>query len=103
MSVPTIKKGVSGRVTNHALDIGLHVEPLRRVVHVIQFQEGLMEIDPIVTAVQELRWLAGVKTPVIDVVLALVQERARVAGLYPTDHAHLEQTPKAEWQDGAKI
>ncbi len=41
-----------------------------------------MEIDPIVTAVQELGrpW---VKTPVIDVVLALVQERARVAGLYP--------------------
>jgi 2-dehydropantoate 2-reductase len=42
-----------------------------------------MEIDPIVTAVQELGQLAGVKTPVIDVVLALVQERARVAGLYP--------------------
>ncbi len=59
-----------------------------------------MEIDPIVTAVQELGRLAGVKTPVIDVVLALVQERARVAGLYPADHAHLEQAPNAESQDG---
>ena len=44
-----------------------------------------MEIDPIVTAVQELGRLAGVKTPVIDVVLVLVQERAKVAGLYPGD------------------
>ncbi len=41
MSVPTIKNNVSDTVTNHALDIGLHVEPLRRVVHVIQFQDGL--------------------------------------------------------------
>ena len=62
-----------------------------------------MEIDPIVTAVQELGRLAGVKTPVIDVVLALVQERARVAGLYPADHAHLEQAPNAQSQDGRRI
>jgi hypothetical protein len=34
------------------------------------------------------------------VVLALVQERARVAGLYPADHAHLQQAPNAESQDG---
>ena len=59
-----------------------------------------MEIDPIVTAVQELGRLAGVKTPVIDVLLALVQERARVAGLYQADHVHLEQAPNAESQDG---
>jgi 2-dehydropantoate 2-reductase len=44
-----------------------------------------MEIDAIVTAVQELGRLAGVATPTIDMVLALVQERARVAGLYPSD------------------
>jgi 2-dehydropantoate 2-reductase len=44
-----------------------------------------MEIDAIVTAVQELGRLAGVATPAIDTVLALVQERARVAGLYPSD------------------
>ncbi len=42
-----------------------------------------MEIDALVTAVQELGRLAEVPTPYIDCVLALVQQRARVAGLYP--------------------
>lgn len=44
-----------------------------------------MEIDAIVKAVQELGQLVGVKTPMIDTVLALVQERARAAGLYPAE------------------
>ena len=42
-----------------------------------------MEIDALVTAVHELGCLVGVPTPTIDVVLALVQQRARVAGTYP--------------------
>ncbi len=41
-----------------------------------------MEIDAIVTAVQELGRLVGRPTPAIDLVLALVQERGRQAGLY---------------------
>jgi 2-dehydropantoate 2-reductase len=41
-----------------------------------------LEIDALVTAVQELGRLTRVATPVIDAVLALVQERARAAGLY---------------------
>ena len=41
-----------------------------------------LEIDALVTAVQELGRLTGVSTPVVDAVLALVQERARAAGLY---------------------
>lgn len=41
-----------------------------------------MEIDALVTSVQELGRLAGVPTPTIDVVLALVRQRAEVAGLY---------------------
>jgi len=41
-----------------------------------------MEIDALVTVVQELGRLAGVATPVIDAVLALVQERGRALGLY---------------------
>jgi 2-dehydropantoate 2-reductase len=41
-----------------------------------------MEIDPLVTVVQEMGRLVGVPTPTIDTVLALVQQRARVAGLY---------------------
>ncbi|MDA0679264.1 MAG: 2-dehydropantoate 2-reductase [Proteobacteria bacterium] len=41
-----------------------------------------MEIDALVTVVQELGKLVGVPTPTVDVVLALVQQRARVAGTY---------------------
>ena len=40
-----------------------------------------MEIDPLVKVVQELGKLTNVPTPTIDVVLALVEQRARVAGL----------------------
>jgi 2-dehydropantoate 2-reductase len=41
-----------------------------------------MEIDALVTAVREMGDLAGVPTPTIDTVLALIQQRARVAGSY---------------------
>jgi 2-dehydropantoate 2-reductase len=41
-----------------------------------------MEIDALVTAVQELGRLTGVPTPTIDVVLALVRQRARLLGCY---------------------
>jgi 2-dehydropantoate 2-reductase len=41
-----------------------------------------MEIDALVSAVQEMGRLVEVPTPTIDVVLALVRQRARIAGLY---------------------
>lgn len=41
-----------------------------------------MEIDALVTVVQEMGQLTEVPTPKIDIVLALIQQRARVAGLY---------------------
>ena len=41
-----------------------------------------LEIDALVTAVQEMGRLVKVATPTIDAVLALVQERGRQAGLY---------------------
>lgn len=41
-----------------------------------------MEIDALVTVVQELGRLVNVETPNIDAVLALVQQRARLAGCY---------------------
>jgi len=41
-----------------------------------------MEIDALVTAVQELGRLTGVATPTIDAVLALVKLRGRMAGSY---------------------
>lgn len=42
-----------------------------------------MEIDPLLGAVVEMGRLVGIETPVCDVVLALVRQRARVAGCYP--------------------
>lgn len=41
-----------------------------------------MEIDALITAVQELGRIVNVPTPTIDTVLALVQLRGRVAGCY---------------------
>jgi 2-dehydropantoate 2-reductase len=51
-----------------------------------------MEIDALVTAVQELGRLVEVPTPTVDTVLALVRQRARLAGCYaaePTTCARL--------------
>ena len=41
-----------------------------------------MEIDALVTSVQELGRLTRTQTPTIDTVLALIMLRARIAGLY---------------------
>lgn len=41
-----------------------------------------MEIDVMVTAVQEMGRLVDIETPVIDAVAALVKQRARMAGCY---------------------
>ena len=43
-----------------------------------------MEIDALVAAVQEIGQLVDVPTPKIDLVLALIRERGRQAGLYTT-------------------
>jgi len=43
-----------------------------------------LEIDALLTAVQEMGRLAGVKTPYVDTVLALVQQMGRSNGVYPT-------------------
>lgn len=41
-----------------------------------------MEIDPLVTVVQEMGRLTEIPTPALDTVLALVAQRAKIAGLY---------------------
>jgi 2-dehydropantoate 2-reductase len=41
-----------------------------------------MEIDPLVAVIQEMGRLVDVPTPTIDIVLALVRQRAKVAGLH---------------------
>jgi 2-dehydropantoate 2-reductase len=43
-----------------------------------------LEIDALLTSVQELGRIVDLPTPYIDSVLALVQQMGRVAGLYPT-------------------
>lgn len=40
-----------------------------------------MEIEPLVTVVQEMGRMMDVSTPTLDVVLALIQQRAKIAGL----------------------
>ena len=41
-----------------------------------------MEIDSIISAVQELGILTGIKTPTIDIILSLLKKRASLAGSY---------------------
>jgi 2-dehydropantoate 2-reductase len=41
-----------------------------------------MEIDALITAVQELGQLTNISTPTIDILLTLVQEKARQINLY---------------------
>ena len=57
-----------------------------------------LEIDALLTAVQEMGRLAEVRTPYIDAVLALVQQMARVKGVYPTfpQETRSEETLPAE-------
>ena len=47
-------------------------------------KEKALEIDALVSAVQEMGRITGVPTPYIDVVLGLIQQLGRVKGLYPT-------------------
>ena len=61
----------AGSVTGHKMSMLQDVERGRT-----------LEIDALVTAVQELGRLAGVPTPTIDAVLALAQEKGRGLGLY---------------------
>jgi 2-dehydropantoate 2-reductase len=44
-----------------------------------------MEIDPLVSVVQEMGRLTRIATPALDTVLALVAQRAKIAGLYGID------------------
>ena len=44
-----------------------------------------MEIDPLVSVVQEMGRLTQIPTPALDAVLALVAQRAKIAGLYGID------------------
>lgn len=63
---------------NGAVEVGAHKTSMLQ-----DLERGRpMEIDALVTAVQEMGRVVGVDTPYIDAVLALVCQRAREAGCY---------------------
>ncbi len=72
-----------------AIDVDKRIEGAGRVgAHKTSMLQDLergrpMEIDALVTAVQELGTLTGVATPAIDTVLALVRRLAVARGCYP--------------------
>jgi 2-dehydropantoate 2-reductase len=83
------------KAVNEALGVHIPEDMLKRrlagagavVGHKMSMLQDLergrsLEIDALVTAVQELGQLAGSPTPVVSAVLALIQERGRAAGLY---------------------
>ncbi len=68
------------RRINGAAEVGAHKTSMLQ-----DLERGRpLEIDALVTAVQEMGRLAGIETPYIDSVLGLIQQRARMLGLYPT-------------------
>jgi 2-dehydropantoate 2-reductase len=68
------------RRINGAAEVGAHKTSMLQ-----DLERGRpMEIDALVTAVQEMGRLADIETPYIDSVLGLIQQRAKVLGLYPT-------------------
>jgi 2-dehydropantoate 2-reductase len=70
------------------VDVERRIEGARKVgAHKTSMLQDLergrpMEIDPLVTVVQEMGRLTGRPTPALDSVLAMVTQRARIAGLY---------------------
>src|ERR1700744_4709746 len=78
------------------VDVERRIEGARKVgAHKTSMLQDLergrpMEIDPLVSVVQEMGRLTGIPTPALDAVMALVAQRASIAGLYqgisaPTD------------------
>jgi 2-dehydropantoate 2-reductase len=70
------------------VDVERRIEGARKVgAHKTSMLQDLergrpMEIDPLVTVVQEMGRLTKTPTPALDAVLALVAQRAKIAGLY---------------------
>jgi 2-dehydropantoate 2-reductase len=85
---------------NFRVDVERRIEGARKVgAHKTSMLQDLergraMEIDPLVTVVQEMGRLIGIPTPSIDAVLALVAQRAKITGLYdrlPARPVEIEQ------------
>ena len=81
------------------VDVERRIEGARKVgAHKTSMLQDLehgrpMEIDPLVTVVQEMGGLTGIPTPALDAVLALVAQRAKIAGLYGDHRPAPAKTP----------
>ena len=70
------------------VDVERRIEGARKVgAHKTSMLQDLergrpMEIDPLVTVVQEMGRLTGIPTPALEMVLALIAQRGKIAGLY---------------------
>ncbi|MGY4479960.1 2-dehydropantoate 2-reductase [Bradyrhizobium sp. USDA 3364] len=70
------------------VDVERRIEGARKVgAHKTSMLQDLergrpVEIDPLITVVQEMGRMTGIATPALDAVLALVAQRTRLAGLY---------------------
>ena len=79
------------------VDVERRIEGARKVgAHKTSMLQDLergrpMEIDPLVTVVQEMGRLTSIPTPALDTVLALVAQRAKLAGLYENDRSVAEK------------
>jgi 2-dehydropantoate 2-reductase len=75
----SFRVGIEKRI-NGAARVGAHRTSM------LQDLEGgrPLEIDALLTSVQEMGRLAGVRTPYIDVVLGLIQQLGRSLHVYPT-------------------
>jgi 2-dehydropantoate 2-reductase len=81
------------------VDVERRIEGARKVgAHKTSMLQDLergrpMEIDPLVSVVQEMGRLTGIPTPALDAVLALVAQRAKLAGLYESDRPLAAKAP----------
>jgi len=60
-----------------------------------------IEVDALLTVVQEMGQIVGVETPCIDMVLALVQQMGRVHKLYPTFPENVPPPPVSDYHSMA--
>jgi 2-dehydropantoate 2-reductase len=81
------------------VDVERRIEGARKVgAHKTSMLQDLerqrpMEIDPLVTVVQEMGRLTQIPTPALDSVLALIAQRAKIAGLYCLERPVAAKTP----------
>ncbi|MBT3307116.1 MAG: 2-dehydropantoate 2-reductase [Alphaproteobacteria bacterium] len=87
------------RRINGAADVGAHKTSMLQDLE----SNKPMEIDALVTAVQEMGRLVDIDTPFIDSVLGLIQQRGEVLGLYPTFAVHDLATDSKDDEDTREL